>query len=45
MSRKDRNKNSQGQEPWEQPIYDTESDDENTSRSQQRHQKKEAAPF
>ena len=41
MSRKDRHQsteNNETQEPWEQPIYDT--DDEVSSRSSQRQQKK-----
>ena len=41
MSRKDRHhssENNETQEPWEQPIYDTE--DEVSSRSSQRQQKK-----
>lgn len=41
MSRKDRHQsteNNETQEPWEQPIYDTE--DEVSSRSSQRQQKK-----
>ncbi len=41
MSRKDRHQSSENnetQEPWEQPIYDTE--DEFSSRSSQRQQKK-----
>ena len=39
MSKKDNDYNSENQEPWEQPIYDTEYDD-SASRSQQRKQKR-----
>lgn len=42
MSRK--NKNNDAQEPWEQPIYDTESE-ENHSRSTQRRQKRGNSAF
>ncbi len=46
MSRKDRHQsteNNETQEPWEQPIYDT--DDEVSSRSSQRQQRKEIHYF
>ena len=46
MSRKDRHQsteNNETQEPWEQPIYDT--DDEVSSRSSQRQQKKYIISF
>lgn len=43
MSKKKNDFDNETQEPWEQPIYDT--DDETTSRTQQRRQKRGTSKF